>query len=70
MDLWGERYAFSCMTHVQLISTWVLTIGYSLAPLVHKRIFPMFTMEHPAPIEELPTENLKESTMIGKTDIQ
>jgi hypothetical protein len=68
VDLWGARYAFSCMIHVQLISTWVITIGYSLAPLVRKHVFPMFTMEHPAPIEEPPTENLKESTMIGKTD--
>jgi hypothetical protein len=67
-DMWGERWKFSCLIHVQLISIWMLTIGYSLAPFVRKRILPLLRGEHPMPTDESPTEILQESTMTETTD--
>lgn len=67
---WRDQYGLSCMVHRQLIAIWLIAIGYSLAPMVSKRVIPLFNMDHPHPIHEPSTENITESTITEKTDTQ
>jgi hypothetical protein len=67
---WRDQYGLSCMVHRQLIAIWLIAIGYSLAPIVSKRVIPLFNMDHPHPIDEPSTENITESTITEKTDTQ
>jgi hypothetical protein len=69
-DMWGDRYVFRCTTHVQLISAWVLALGYSLVPIVFRRVLPLFSNDHPEPANKQPDENLPESTITENTDSQ
>lgn len=67
VELWGDRFAFDCLIHVQLISIWTLTIGYSLAPFARKWASPLFRRADPEPANESAEENLPESTITVKT---
>jgi len=67
---WRDGYGLGCMVHVQQIAIWLTAVGYSLAPVVRKRVRPLFNMEHPVRIDESSTENIQESTITEKTDIQ
>jgi hypothetical protein len=61
-SFWGGN-ALSCMIHVQLISIWLFAVGYSLAPLARKRVFPIFETEHPVSMDEVPDEKGHEITI-------
>jgi hypothetical protein len=64
---WGD--SISCMIHVQLISAWLLTAGYSLAPFVRKRVLALLSGENPESFDREPAENIQESKMTEKTEI-
>ncbi len=67
---WRDGNGLGCMVHVQQIAIWLIAVGYSLAPVVRKRVRPLFNMEHPVPLDESSTENIQENTTTEKTDIQ
>ena len=65
---WGDGNGFSCMIHVRLISVWLLTAGYSLAPILRKRVLPIISNNvSELPFRE-PIEITQESTMTEKTE--
>jgi hypothetical protein len=65
---WGDSYGIRCMTHVQLISVWLLAAGYSLAPFARKRVLLLFGDSNPKTLDMEPAEYIHESTITEKTE--
>jgi hypothetical protein len=70
-SLWTYRnYDFACLSHVYYLWLVMASIGYSLAPTIRKAVIAAFGKAYPKDdVASLPNE-VQESTMDQKTDLQ
>jgi hypothetical protein len=70
LDLWGDNFLFHCAIHIQLISVFLMTAGYSLAPVIRAHLQPTQMREHEESAIDSGDEAEPESKMAESTEKQ
>jgi len=67
LDLWSDNFLFHCTIHIQLISAFLTSAGYSLAPLVRAHLQPTQMTDFEESVADSSEEIDPESKMAEST---
>jgi hypothetical protein len=70
LDLWGDNFLFRCTIHVLLISAFLTTAGYSLAPVIRAHLQPTQMRGHEESVTDSSDETDPESKIAESTEKQ
>jgi len=67
LDLWSDNFLLHCTIHVRLISAFLMTAGYSLAPLIRAHLQPTQMTHNDESVGDPSGEIDPESKMVEST---